>query len=126
MSDLIWVKWYATILRQDLFAAEVAKAAPIALHYGATQYRVQVDNDDRYRITQMTWVPDHESWYSYWEGPEMIEFRARWMGKYQVPITYAWVSEIAVGGQDAEIFRDSGERDPNPDNEPATSATDSF
>ena len=126
MSDLIWVKWYATVLRQEQFAAEVAKAAPIALHYGATEYRVHVDNDDRYRITQMTWVPNHESWYAYWEGPEMIEFRARWLGKYQVPITYAWATEIAVGGVGATVEKDYGEVDPNPEGAPAMGASDSF
>jgi hypothetical protein len=42
-------------------------------------------------------VPDHGNWYEFWEGPEMIEFRARWMGKYQVPIVYAWTTEIAAG-----------------------------
>ena len=126
MSDLVWVKWYATVLRQDLFAAEVAKVARVSLRYGATEYRVHVDNDDRYRITQMTWVPDHASWYAYWEGPELIEFRARWMGKYQVPITYAWADEIAVGGMSAAVEKRHGETDPNPDNSPAMSAGDGF
>jgi hypothetical protein len=126
MADLIWVKWYATVLRHEMFAKEVSKVAPVSLRYGATQYRVHVDNDDRYRITQMTWVPDHPSWYAYWEGPEMIEFRARWLGKYQVPITYNWATEIALGGVDAEVVKRVGEVDPNPDNEPATSASDGF
>jgi hypothetical protein len=97
MADLIWVKWYATVLRQNSFAAAVAEVAPLALRYGATQYQVHVDNDDRYRITQMTWVPDHESWYSFWEGPEMVEFRARNSGRYQVPIVYAWADEVVAG-----------------------------
>ena len=110
MADLVWVKWYATVLRQDMFAAEVARVAPIALRYGATQYQVHVDGDDRYKITQMTWVPNHAAWYSYWEGPEMIEFRARFMGKYQVPIGYAWAEEIASGETAAEV--------PNGDAEP--------
>ena len=94
MADLMSVQWYATVLRQKSFAVAVAEVAPIALRYGATQYRVHVSNDDRYKITQMTWVPSHEAWYEYWEGPEMIEFRARYMGKYQVPIVYAWADEI--------------------------------
>ena len=98
MADLIWVQWYATVLRQNSFAEAVAQVAPLALRYGATQYSVHVSNDDRYKITQMTWVPDHASWYGYWEGPEMIEFRARHMGHYQVPIVYAWADEIASGG----------------------------
>ena len=45
----------------------------------------------------MTWVPSHAAWYEYWEGPEMIEFRARYSGKYQVPIVYTWTDEIAAG-----------------------------
>jgi hypothetical protein len=104
MADLMVVKWYATVLRQNMFAEKVAEIAPVSLHYGATQYRVHVDQDDRYKINQMTWVPDHKNWYAFWEGPEMIEFRARWMGKYQVPITYAWTREVAAGGADAEIY----------------------
>ena len=97
MADLIWVQWYATIFRKDVFAQAVAEVAPLALRYGASQYQVHVSNDDRYKITQMTWVPDHESWYSYWEGPEMVEFRARNSGRYQVPIVYQWMDEIALG-----------------------------
>lgn len=126
MAELMWVKWYATVLRQDMFASEVAKVAPAALRYGATQYSVHVDGDDRYRITQMTWVPDHGTWYRFWEGPEMIEFRARWMGKYQVPITYSWADEIARGERGAGVIEDIGETDPNPQDKPAMSATDSF
>jgi hypothetical protein len=120
MADLMVVKWYATVLRQNMFAERVAEIAPVALHYGATQYRVHVDNDDRYKINQMTWVPDHKNWYAFWEGPEMIEFRARWMGKYQVPITYAWTTEIASGeanlsngnGNGESLSAPSGEGDP--------------
>jgi len=65
MAELMCVKWYATVLRQDMFAAEVAKVAPVALRYGATEYSVHVETDDRYKITQMTWVPEHAAWYSY-------------------------------------------------------------
>ncbi len=103
MADLIWVSWYATVLRQDYFAAEVARIAPLALRYGATQYQVHVSQDDRYKITQMTWIENHSDWYRYWEGPEMIEFRARNMGKYQVPIVYAWAAEIASGALGPEV-----------------------
>ena len=104
MADLVRVDWYATIFRQRAFAAAVADVAPIALRYGASRYEVHVSNDDRYKISQMTWVPSHEAWYSYWEGPEMIEFRARNSGRFQVPIVYAWMDEIAVGslGPEAE------------------------
>jgi hypothetical protein len=97
MADLVWVSWYATVLRQDSFAAEVARIAPVALRYGATRYEVHVNNDDRYRITQMSWFQSKSDWYRYWDGPEMIEFRARNSGRYQIPITYAWADEIASG-----------------------------
>ena len=94
MADLVMVKWYATVFRKDAFAADVAQVAPLALRYGATQYAVHVDNDDRYRVTQFTWVASKTDWYRYWDGPEMIEFRARNMGRYQVPIAYS------LGGRD--------------------------
>ena len=62
MADLVWVQWYATVLRQSSFADEVAIVAPLALRYGATQYQVHVSNDDRYRITQMSWFERRCSW----------------------------------------------------------------
>ena len=108
MADLIWVQWYSTILRKDKFAADVARVAPIALRYGATQYAVHISNDDRYRITQMSWFEDKTDWYKYWDGPEMIEFRARNMGHYQVPITYVWQDEIAAGVLGAELANGNG------------------
>ncbi|HLH67048.1 MAG TPA: hypothetical protein VKV27_15225 [Solirubrobacteraceae bacterium] len=97
MSDLVWVSWYATVMRQDSFAAAVAEIAPVSLRYGATRYQVHVSEEDRYRITQMTWVPSKTAWYAYWDGPEMIEFRARNSRNYQVPIVYHWAEEIAAG-----------------------------
>src|SRR5579875_2895978 len=126
MADLMVVKWYATVLRQNMFAERVAEIAPTALHYGATQYRVHVDNDDRYKINQMTWVPDHKNWYAFWEGPEMIECRGRWLGKYQVPINYAWATEVAVGGADAEIHRSSEGVAEELETQPSMLDTDSF
>jgi len=111
MADLVWVKWYATVLRQNSFAADVARVAPIALRYGATQYAVHIDNDDRYRITQMTWVPSQTDWYRYWDGPEMIEFRASHWGHFQIPIAYAWADEIAAGALGPQV--DTGSRAPD-------------
>jgi hypothetical protein len=114
MADLVWVQWYATVLRQNSFAEAIAEVAPIALHYGATQYQVHVSNDDRYKITQMTWVPSHAAWYGYWEGPEMIEFRARYSGKYQVPIMYAWADEIAAGSRAVGVGNGIADTAPSP------------
>ncbi|HZE04584.1 MAG TPA: hypothetical protein VE127_05125 [Solirubrobacteraceae bacterium] len=103
MADLVWIKWYATVLRQDSLAAEVAAASPIALRYGATQYQVHVDNDDRYRVTQMLWFNNKTDWYRYWDGPEMMEFRARNSGRFQIPVTYTWMDEIAAGAMGPEV-----------------------
>ena len=68
-GGVVWVPWYSTVFRKDAFAGEVARVAPLALRYGATQYAVHVDNDDRYRITQMTWFESKTDWYRYWDGP---------------------------------------------------------
>ena len=114
MADLVWVQWYATVLRQKAFAADVARVAPIALRYGATQYQVHVNNDDRYRITQMTWFENKADWYRYWDGPEMIEFRARNIRHFQVPITYAWADEIAAGALGPEVPASEAEPAPEP------------
>jgi hypothetical protein len=119
MADLMWVQWYATVLRQNVFAEAVAEVAPIALRYGATQYQVHVNDDDRYKITQMTWVPNHAVWYSFWEGPEMIEFRARYSGKYQVPIVYAWADEIASGSRAEGVENGTAEPAESPVSSPA-------
>jgi hypothetical protein len=103
MGDLIWVSWYATVLRQDVFAEEVSRIAPVAMRYGATQYSVQRSDEDRYKITQMSWFASKDDWYRYWDGPEMIEFRARNMGHYQVPIAYAWQGELVSGALGPEV-----------------------
>ena len=44
----------------------------------------------------MVWFETRLDWERYWEGPEMIAFRAEWMGKYQVPVLYVWHEELVV------------------------------
>jgi hypothetical protein len=119
MAGVIWVQWYATVLRQETFAEEVAAIAPVALRYGATQYQVHRNLDDRYKITQMTWCPSHDEWYRYWEGPEMIEFRRRHSGHYQIPITYYWHDELITGGIGPQV---SAEDEPAPEPSPEPQA----
>ncbi|MGO9885899.1 MAG: hypothetical protein ACLPV4_23125 [Solirubrobacteraceae bacterium] len=115
MADLMTVQWYATTFRKDTFAADVARVAAISLRYGATEYRVHINNDDRYKVTQMTWIASKEDWYRYWDGPEMIEFRARNMGHYQIPVTYAWADEIAAGSLGPEVPTPEPEPEPEPE-----------
>jgi hypothetical protein len=103
MAGVMHVDWYATVLRQEQFAIDVARVAPLALRYGATQFAVHRSRDDRYKITQMAWFESHAAWYGYWEGPEMIEFRRRHLGKYQIPITYVWYDELVAGALGPEV-----------------------
>jgi hypothetical protein len=118
MAGVMHVDWYATVLRQQQFAADVCAVAPLALRYGATRYSVHCSRDDRYKITQMAWFESKPAWYRYWEGPEMIEFRASKSGKYQIPITYVWYDELVVGelGPEVEL-----EPEPAPPPQPAPS-----
>ena len=97
MAGVVHIPWYATILRQDRFADKVCEIAPLVLRYGATKYSVHRSRDDRYKILQMAWFESKIDWYRYWDGPEMIEFRRRNMGHYQIPVTYVWHDELAVG-----------------------------
>lgn len=100
-GGVVHISWYATVLRKDVFADAVADAAPLCLRYGATRYAVHQSLDDMYKITQMMWFPSRGDWYRYWEGPEMTEFRRRFLGRYQIPITYVWHQQIAGGASDA-------------------------
>ena len=96
MAGVVHIPWYATLFRGDRLAAAVSEVAAVSLRYGATQYRVHRSQDDAYRITQMVWFESRLDWQRYWEGPEMVAFRAEWMSKYQVPVLYVWHDELVV------------------------------
>ena len=114
------VQWYATVFRGDMFVDAVSEfAAPATLKYGARRYSVQRSQDDAYRITQMIWFDSKDDWYRYWEGPEMREFRARYSGKYQIPISYVWHEEYASGGAEVTTVTPA---DLNPEPHPSTAA----
>jgi len=122
VTSLVWIPWYATVFRQDDLALEVVQAAPIALRYGATQYAVHRSRDDRYKITQMAWFESKDDWYRYWDGPEMMEFRRRNSGRFQIPVTYIWHDELAAGALGPEVSLPEGEPEPQPSPEPQTAA----
>ena len=94
MAGLVHIPWYATLFRGDTFAAAVSEATEASIRYGATQYRVHRSREDRYRILQMVWFESRLDWERYWEGPEMVALRTNFMGKYQVPVVYAWHDEL--------------------------------
>ncbi|HEX7291155.1 MAG TPA: hypothetical protein VF250_08525 [Conexibacter sp.] len=96
MAGVVHIPWYATLFRGDAFAAAVSEAAAASLRYGATQYKVHRSRDDAYRILQMVWFESRLAWERYWEGPEMVALRTNHMGRYQVPVVYAWNDELAA------------------------------
>jgi hypothetical protein len=100
---VVWIPWYATVLRQEAFADAVVQVAPLVLRYGATQYSVHRSRDDQYKITQMAWFLRKGDWYRYWDGPELREFRARNAGRYQIPVVYVWHDELTAGALGPEI-----------------------
>jgi hypothetical protein len=97
MSSVVHIPWYATVMRHDEFAEAVSEIAPLVLRYGATRYAVQRSRDDRYKITQMAWFESQLDFYKWWDGPEMIEFRAANAGHFQIPIVYVWHDELTIG-----------------------------
>jgi len=119
MAGVVHIRWYATVLRQDDMAAAIAAVAPIALRYSATKYAVHRSRDDQYQITQMAWFEEKADWYRYWESPELIEFRRRHSGRYQVPVVYVWHDELAAGELGPEVPLEAA---PEPEPEPQTAA----
>lgn len=95
MAGVVHIPWYATVFRQDKIAAALEEVAPIAMRYGATEVQIHQSRDDRYRFTHMVWFDTRLAWETFWEGPEMVQFRARYSGLYQVPVLYVWHEVIA-------------------------------
>jgi hypothetical protein len=121
MAGVVHVPWYATIGRKDSFCAEITRAAPLALRYGATQYAVHLSLDDRYKILQMAWFESKAQWYAYWEGPEMTDLKRRCTGHFQVPVVYVWHDELVAGalGPEVELMAEPA---PEPQPEPQATA----
>jgi hypothetical protein len=94
-KGVVHVPFYATLGRKDQLADGLAEfLAPASVKYGATHYSVQRSRDDRFNLKTMFWFNSKDDWYAFWDGEEAIEFRARYMGKYQVPVTYVWHDEL--------------------------------
>jgi hypothetical protein len=66
----------------------------------------------------MSWFESKTDWYRYWDGPEMIEFRRRNSGRFQIPVTYVWHDELAAGALGPEVPTENGEPEPEPMAEP--------
>ena len=121
MAGVVHIPWYATVFRGDDMAVEIAQAAAISLRYGATRYSVQRSRDDRYNIREMVWFDEKADFYRYWDGPEMIAFRRRNSGRFQIPMVYVWHDEIAADELGPEVpLLETPE--PEPSNEPTAAA----
>jgi hypothetical protein len=101
-AGVVHIPWYATLFRGDGLASGLEEIAPVALRYGATDYRVYRSRDDMYKLLQMATFEDKLSFDAYWYGPEFNAFRAQYSGWYQVPILYAWNDLVIEGGLDRE------------------------
>jgi hypothetical protein len=98
MAGVVQVPWYATLFRGDKFALALQEIAPVALRYGATDYRVYRSRDDMYKFQQMATFEEKEGWEAYWYGPEFSAWRRDYSSWYQVPIVYVWNDLIIAGG----------------------------
>jgi hypothetical protein len=97
MPGTVIVPWYATGFRADAFEGALGEVAATALRYGASSYAVYRARDDRYKFQQLASFEEYLDWERYWEGPEMIYFRASHSGWYQVPVLYGWWDLAAHG-----------------------------
>ncbi len=91
------IPWYATGFRGDAFEAALNEVAAVALRYGATSFAVYRARDDKYKFQQFAAFEEYLDWERYWEGPEMVYFRARHSSWYQVPVLYGWWDQTAGG-----------------------------
>jgi hypothetical protein len=97
MAGTVIVPWYATGFRGDAFETALGEVAATALRYGATAYGVYRARDDKYKFQQLADFEGYSDWERYWEGDEMVYFRAKHSGWYQVPVLYGWWDQTAGG-----------------------------
>ena len=97
MAKAVHVPWYATLFRGDQFELALMEIAPLALRYGATEFSVHRNGDDRYKFLQISHFETKLDWERYWSGPEFVEWRGRYSSWFQVPIVYAWNDIVATG-----------------------------
>lgn len=107
MSDYVTIPWYATGFRANGFEEVLNEVAAIAMRYGATSYAVYRSQEDRYRFQQFAAFESHTDWERYWGGPEMIAFRTRHSGWYQVPVIYSWWTRTAAGSIEEHAVPDT-------------------
>ena len=107
-AGVVQIPWYATVFRGDQLEAALKEIAPLALRYGATDYRVYRSNDDRYKFTQMATFASKLDWERYWYGDDFGAWRADFSSFYQVPVVYTWADLVIAGGRNGGPERVAG------------------
>ena len=97
-AGVVHIPWYATVFRGDKFQAALELIAPMALRYGATDYRVYRSRDDRYKFLQMATFEDKLDFERYWYGEDFSDWRRDYSSWYQVPVVYQWNELVIAGG----------------------------
>jgi hypothetical protein len=97
MAGTVIIPWYATGFRADGFEQALGEIAATAMRYGASSYGVYRARDDRYKYQQLAAFEEYLDWERYWDGPEMVYFRAAHSSWYQVPVLYGWW-DLTAGG----------------------------
>jgi hypothetical protein len=98
MAGTVIIPWYATGFRGNRFERALNEIAAVALRYGASSYGVYRSREDKYKFQQLAAFDGYSDWTRYWEGPEMVYFRARHSGWYQIPVLYSWWDQTTHGG----------------------------
>ena len=99
-AGVVHIPWYATLFRAERFATALQEIAPVALRYGANDYHVYRSRDDGYKFLHVVSFEDKLDWARYWEGPEFIDWRAKYTSWYQVPVLYVWHDVISSGASE--------------------------
>ena len=93
----VQIPYYATGLRGEDLQAGLASIAPTALKYGATDYSVTRNREDRYKFLLTADFPNADDFYRWWEGTEYQNFRIEYQGYYQLGVLYSWNDLITSG-----------------------------
>ena len=93
----VQIPWYATLFRGDQLAGALEEIAPLALRFGASDYKIYRSRDDTYKFLHMMTFDSKLDFERYWNGPEFIQWRERYSGWYQIPVLYVWHDLIASG-----------------------------
>jgi hypothetical protein len=103
MAGVVNIPWYATVFRGDKLEAALELIAPLAIRYGATDYRVYRNRDDRYKFMQMATFEDKYDFERYWYGAEFTTWRADYSSWYQVPVVYNWATLVVSGSVSLDV-----------------------